>query len=146
MKVVVQRVSSAKVLVDDETVGAIGAGLLLLAGIHHNDEAEQLQWMCDKILKLRVFEDEEGKMNRSVQDVEGEILVVSQFTLFGDARKGTRPSFIEAARPEKAEAMYKEMIDYFRRNSSLNIEAGKFGAMMKVHLVNDGPVTLILEK
>lgn len=146
MKVVVQRVSSARVMVDDETVGAIGSGLLLLVGIHHNDEAEQLKWMCDKILKLRIFEDDEGKMNKSVQDTGGGILVVSQFTLFGDARKGTRPSFIEAARPEKAEAMYLEMIDYFRQHSSLNIQTGSFGAMMQVHLVNDGPVTLILEK
>lgn len=102
--------------------------------------------MCEKILKLRVFPDEEGKMNKSVTDVKGGILVVSQFTLYGDAKKGTRPSYIEAARPEKAEPMYEQMIEYFKTQSELEIQCGKFGAMMDVHLVNDGPVTLILEK
>jgi|SRR5690554_3193667 len=146
MKVVIQRVNFSKVLVEDKIVGEIGKGLLLLVGIHENDSNEQLRWICDKILKLRIFEDEDGKMNKSVQDVAGEILVISQFTLYGNAKKGTRPSFIEAARPEKAEPMYEEMIAYFRKNSTLKIESGKFGAMMKVQLENDGPVTLILEK
>jgi D-tyrosyl-tRNA(Tyr) deacylase len=146
MKIVVQRVKEASVTVGNEITGAIEQGLLLLVGIHEDDTDDQLKWMCEKILKLRIFEDDEGKMNRSVSDVEGGILVVSQFTLYGDARKGTRPSFIEAARPEKAEPMYDQMIEYFQSNSSLNIQGGKFGAMMDVHLVNDGPVTLILEK
>ena len=146
MKVVIQRVSASKVEVENEIVGEIGKGLLLLVGIHEHDERPQLEWLCNKILKLRIFEDEDGKMNRSVQDVKGEILVVSQFTLYGNVSKGTRPSFIEAARPEKAEPMYEDMIAYFKKHSSLNIQSGKFGAMMNVHLENDGPVTLILEK
>lgn len=146
MKVIVQRVSSASVKVENEITGSIHQGLLLLVGIHHDDTNEQLKWMCEKILKLRVFEDNDDKMNLSVSDINGEILVVSQFTLYGDARKGTRPSYIQAARPEKAEPMYEEMISYFKEHSDLNIETGKFGAMMDVELINDGPVTLILEK
>jgi len=146
MKVVVQRVKSASVKVGNEITGAIDQGFLLLIGIHQDDTKEQMKWMCDKILKLRIFEDDEEKMNLSVSDVEGGILVVSQFTLYGDARKGTRPSFIEAARPEKAEPMYEEMIEYFKEHSELDIQTGKFGAMMDVELVNDGPVTLVLEK
>ena len=146
MKVVVQRVKSASVTVGNEITGAIETGLLLLVGIHQDDTEEQLKWMCDKILKLRIFEDEDEKMNLSVSDVEGGILVVSQFTLYGNAKKGTRPSFIEAAKPDKAEPMYEDMIQYFKDNSELNIQTGKFGAMMDVELINDGPVTLILEK
>ncbi len=146
MRVVVQRVERASVTVAKEVTGSIEQGLLLLVGIHSTDTQEQLRWMCDKVLKLRIFEDEEGKMNRSVSDVNGGILVVSQFTLYGDARKGTRPSFIEAARPELAEPMYEEMIQYFREQSTLNIQTGIFGATMDVELLNDGPVTLILEK
>lgn len=146
MKVVVQRVKSASVEVDNEIIGSINQGLLLLVGIHHDDTEEQLKWMCNKILKLRVFEDEDDKMNLSVQDVEGEILVISQFTLYGDAKKGTRPSYIEAARPEKAEPMYEEMIQFFKSQSNLKIQTGKFGAMMNVQLINEGPVTLLLEK
>jgi len=146
MKVVIQRVKSASVTVGNEITGAIEEGLLLLVGIHQDDTKEQLEWMCDKILKLRIFEDEDEKMNLSVNDVKGELLVVSQFTLYGNAKKGTRPSFIEAAKPDKAEPMYEDMIQYFKDNSDLNIQTGKFGAMMDVELVNDGPVTLILEK
>jgi D-tyrosyl-tRNA(Tyr) deacylase len=146
MRVVVQRVKSASVTVGNEITGAIEQGLLLLVGIHQDDETEQLDWMCEKILKLRIFEDEDGKMNRSVSDIGGDILVVSQFTLYGDAKKGTRPSFIEAAKPDKAEPMYEEMINYFREYTDLEIQTGKFGAMMEVELINDGPVTLILEK
>ena len=146
MKVVVQRVSSASVKVGNQITGAINKGLLLLVGVHQDDTDEQMKWMCEKILKLRVFEDQDEKMNLSVSDVKGEILVVSQFTLYGDARKGTRPSYIDAARPEKAEPMYDAMMKYFETHSDLNIQTGKFGAMMDVELVNDGPVTLILEK
>ena len=146
MRVVVQRVKSASVTVDKEVTGAIGKGLLLLVGVHQEDTKEQMEWMCEKVLKLRIFEDKEGKMNRSVTDVEGGILVVSQFTLYGDAKKGTRPSYIEAARPEKAEPMYEEMVNYIKMNSDLDIQTGKFAAMMDVELVNDGPVTLVLEK
>lgn len=146
MRVVVQRVKRASVTVAKKVTGSIEQGLLLLVGIHNTDTQEQLRWVCDKVLKLRIFEDKEGKMNRSVSDVNGGILVVSQFTLYGDARKGTRPSFIEAARPEVAEPMYEEMIQYFREQSTLNIQTGIFGATMNVELLNDGPVTLILEK
>ena len=146
MRVIVQRVSEAKVTVDKEVIGSINQGLLLLVGIHEEDTNDQLQWMCDKILKLRVFSDDVGKMNKSVTDIQGGILVVSQFTLYGDVKKGTRPSYIEAARPDKAEPMYNQMIDYFKYKSELNIQTGRFGAMMNVHLLNDGPVTLILEK
>ncbi|MFY0683134.1 MAG: D-tyrosyl-tRNA(Tyr) deacylase [Balneola sp.] len=146
MRVVVQRVKSASVSAGKEITGVIDKGLLLLVGIHGDDTKDQLTWMCEKILKLRIFEDEDEKMNLSVKDVEGGILVVSQFTLYGNANKGTRPSFIEAARPEKAEPMYEEMIEYFKEHSDLSIQTGKFGAMMDVELVNDGPVTLILEK
>lgn len=146
MRVVVQRVKSASVTVDKEVTGAIGKGLLLLVGVHQEDTKEQMEWMCEKVLKLRIFEDKEGKMNWSVTDVEGGILVVSQFTLYGDAKKGTRPSYIEAARPEKAEPMYEEMVNYMKMNSDVDIQTGKFAAMMDVELVNDGPVTLVLEK
>jgi len=146
MKVVVQRVKSASVTIGNEITGAIEEGLLLLVGIHQDDTEEQLKWMCDKILKLRIFEDEDEKMNLSVTDVEGGILVVSQFTLYGNAKKGTRPSFIEAAKPDIAEPMYEDMISYFIEYSELDIQTGKFGAMMDVELVNDGPVTLIMEK
>lgn len=146
MKAVVQRVKFAKVVVDGNTIGEIERGLLVLLGIHQDDEKNQLEWMAEKTLKLRVFEDEEGKMNKSVSDIEGGVLVVSQFTLYGNLKKGTRPSFIEAARPDKAEPMYEAFIDYLKTNSDLNIQGGRFAADMKVSLLNDGPVTIILER
>jgi D-tyrosyl-tRNA(Tyr) deacylase len=146
MKIVVQRVKRASVTVNNEVKGSIDQGLLLLVGIHSGDTDEQLEWCCNKILKLRIFNDKDGLMNRSVQDVNGEILVVSQFTLYGNARKGTRASYIEAAGPDVAEPIYERMIDRFREKSDLKIESGVFGAMMDVELVNDGPVTLIIEK
>lgn len=146
MRIVVQRVKNAKVTVDGSVTGQITRGLLLLVGIHADDTPEQMQWLCDKVLKLRIFEDEEGKMNRSVSDVGGGLLVVSQFTLYGNVQKGTRPSFIEAARPEKAEPLYNAMTEYFRSHSDLKVQEGIFGAEMDVELINDGPVTIILEK
>lgn len=146
MRIIVQRVNKAKVTVDEQEISSINQGLLLLVGIHQNDNEEQLHWMCEKILKLRIFSDEDGKMNKSVTDIQGDILIVSQFTLYGDVKKGTRPSYIEAARPEKAEPMYDAMIEYFKNNSQLVVKKGKFGASMDVELVNNGPVTLILEK
>ena len=146
MKVVLQRVSQASVLVDNEQIGAIENGLMLLVGIHEDDGPEQMEWLADKILKLRVFDDADGKMNLSVQDVEGEILVVPQFTLYGDYEQGNRPSYFEAAGPDKAEKLYEEMIDYFKQHSDLNIESGRFGAYMDVQLHNDGPVTLVMER
>lgn len=146
MKIVLQRVSEAKVTVDKNVVGSIGHGLLILAGFHSTDTDKTVQWMCDKIIKLRIFHDDDQKMNRSVQDVNGEILVVSQFTLYGDARKGNRPSFIDSARPEVAIPLYEYMLDYLEKESGLVVQSGEFGAMMQVSLVNDGPVTILLEK
>lgn len=146
MKIVLQRVSEAKVLVENEQVGAIGRGLMLLVGIHEDDTDEQMKWLADKILKLRVFDDADGKMNLSVQDVEGEILVVPQFTLYGDYEQGNRPSYFAAASPDKANKLYEDMVSYFKLNSELNIQTGKFGACMDVQLRNDGPVTLVLER
>ncbi|MEX0780050.1 MAG: D-aminoacyl-tRNA deacylase [Balneolales bacterium] len=146
MKVVVQRVSQASVKVNNNITGKVGKGLLLLVAVHQNDEIEQMKWVADKIAKLRIFEDEDGKMNKSVLDVAGELLVVSQFTLYGDVKKGTRPSFIESARPEKAEDLYDKMVRYWEKTYNINVETGQFAAMMEVSLVNDGPVTLVIEK
>ena len=146
MRVVVQRVRKASVTVDGKVTGEIGQGLLLLVGIHQDDTEDQLAWICDKILKLRIFDDKNGKMNDSVQDVLGELLVVSQFTVYGDAEKGNRPSYIQAAGPEKAEQLYEQMIHYLRRESDLNVATGEFGAYMDVELLNDGPVTIILDR
>jgi len=146
MRIVIQRVKSASVRVDGMVSGSIEYGLLLLVGIHESDSEEQLEWCCRKIPKLRIFNDDEGKMNRSVMDINGEILVVSQFTLYGNMKKGTRPSFIEAARPEKAELMYNQMIQKIKDESGLNVESGEFRAMMEVELINDGPVTLVMER
>ncbi|PKD42675.1 D-aminoacyl-tRNA deacylase [Rhodohalobacter barkolensis] len=146
MKVVVQRVNRASVTVENEITGKIKKGLLLLVGIHETDTKKEIDWCCNKISKLRIFEDDEGKMNRSVQDIKGGILVVSQFTLYGDTKKGTRPSFIEAAKPDVAEPLYNYMVERFKKSTDLNIQEGKFGAMMQVELLNDGPVTIIVEK
>ncbi len=146
MKIVLQRVSESRVLVDDVQIGAIEQGLMLLVGIHEDDSRQQMEWLADKILKLRVFDDGDGKMNLSVQDIEGEILVVPQFTLYGDYESGNRPSYFEAAGPDKANKLYKEMVKYFKDNSDLKIGTGEFGAYMDVQLRNDGPVTLVLEK
>lgn len=146
MKVVLQRAKDASVSVNKKMVGAISSGLVLLVGIHEEDTLEEMEWICDKILKIRIFDDEEGKMNLSVQDVGGELLVISQFTLYGDASKGNRPSYIKAAGPEKAEKLYEQMIGYFKQNSGLKVESGTFGAYMDVNLTNDGPVTILLEK
>lgn len=146
MKIVLQRVSEASVLVNNEQIGSIGNGLMLLVGVHEDDTEEQMQWLADKIFKLRVFDDKDGKMNLSVQDVEGEILVVPQFTLYGDYKSGNRPSYFEAAGPGKAESLYEDMISYFKKHSDLNIETGQFGAYMDVRLHNDGPVTLVMER
>lgn len=146
MKVVLQRVSRAEVRANGERTGLIGRGLLLLVGIHRDDTEEILRWVCNKLLSLRVFRDGEGKMNRSVTDVGGEILVVSQFTVFGDTNRGTRPGFTDAADPRKAELFYERTIELLRENSTLKVETGRFGAMMEVELINDGPVTLIIER
>jgi D-tyrosyl-tRNA(Tyr) deacylase len=145
MRVVLQRVSRAKVTVEGRVTGEIGRGLLLLAGFTDGDTEDALAWMADKVVGLRIFPDDEGKMNRSVQEVGGGLLVVSQFTLYGDARKGRRPSFVDAARPEIAIPLYERFVDLLRA-TGLPVGTGEFGAMMDVELVNDGPVTLILER
>jgi len=144
MKVVLQRVSEAKVTVENEIVGAIGKGLMLLVGVGQEDTEQDLIWMADKLAGLRIFEDDGGKMNLSIEDVGGDVLSVSQFTLYGDCRKGRRPNFMGAARPELAEALYDKFNGLLRARG-LRVETGRFGAMMDVSLVNDGPVTLILE-
>ena len=145
MRTVVQRVSQAEVHVDGQCVGSIDRGLLVLFGVHVSDSLEQVAWMAQKVAKLRIFEDEEGKMNRSVSDVGGQILVVSQFTLYGDARKGNRPSFIDAARPELAVPLYEVFKKEVASASGCEVAAGVFGADMKVSLVNDGPVTIVID-
>jgi D-aminoacyl-tRNA deacylase len=144
MRALVQRVRRASVKVEGETIGEIGHGLLCFIGIAPSDRAADLDWMTNKLLKLRIFEDDDGKMNRSIEDVQGGILAVSQFTLYGDARKGNRPSFIDAARPEIAEPLYNQFVEKLKQ-SSLNIQTGRFAAQMLVELVNDGPITLMLE-
>ncbi|WP_274650037.1 D-aminoacyl-tRNA deacylase [Paenibacillus humicola] len=144
MRVVVQRSKRAAVTVCGETVGEIQGGLVLLVGITHEDTEADVRWMADKISGLRIFEDEAGKMNRSVVDTGGSVLSVSQFTLYGDCRKGRRPNFMAAARPEHAESLY-EAFNGALRGAGLPVETGRFGAMMDVSLVNDGPVTLILD-
>ena len=145
MKVVIQRVKKASVSVDGNVVGRINQGLMVLLGIHEHDTIDELKWMADKISKLRIFDDSDGKMNISVKDVGGDILLVSQFTLYGDSKKGTRPSYIEAARPEVAIPLYEKMIETLQ-NEGLRVETGVFGAMMDVELLNNGPVTIILER
>jgi D-tyrosyl-tRNA(Tyr) deacylase len=145
MRILLQRVSRAEVRVGERVTGAIGTGFLLLVGFTHGDTPDQLVWMADKIGGLRLFADSEGKMNLGLADVGGAVLVVSQFTLYGDAVKGRRPSFIDAARPEVAVPLYEKFIALLRERG-LKVETGEFGAMMDVELVNDGPVTLWLEK
>jgi D-tyrosyl-tRNA(Tyr) deacylase len=141
---VVQRVTGCKVHVDNQTVGEIGSGLLVLLGISKSDEEKDAEYLADKIAHLRILEDEEGKMNRSLVDTGGEMLVVSQFTLLGDCRKGRRPSFVEAAPPEMAEKLYDYFV-YQVRSKGISAATGQFQAKMAVSLVNDGPVTIILE-
>ena len=145
MRIVLQRVSRARVTVEGRVTGEIGPGLLLLVGFTAGDGEEALRWMAEKVVGLRVFQDEEGKMNRSVEEVGGGLLVVSQFTLYGDARKGRRPSFVDAARPEAAIPLYERFVEMLRA-TDLPVGTGEFGAMMEVELVNDGPVTLVLER
>ena len=146
MKVVLQRVSSAEVTIDRRSVGAIGTGFVLLAGFKASDGEIEATWIADKIVGLRVFPDAEGKMNRSLNDVEGELLVVSQFTLYGDVRKGRRPSFIDAASPEIAISLYNNFVALLRERAPGRVETGEFGAAMDVELVNQGPVTILLER
>ena len=145
MRVLVQRVSRAEVRVAGRVVGRVERGLLLLVGFTHADGEAQVAWMVDKVLGLRIFADGEGKLNLSVTDVGGGLLVVSQFTLYGDAQKGRRPSFVDAARPEQAIPLYERCIALFRERGAPT-QTGEFGALMDVELVNDGPVTLWLDR
>ena len=144
MRAVVQRVSSSKVTVDGNTTGEIKRGLLVLLGVTHEDTSKDVDYIIDKVLNLRIFEDEDEKMNLSLKDVEGELLVVSQFTLYGDCRKGRRPSFSTAARPELATKLYEEFIEKSRKEGIVT-QTGQFGAHMMVDLTNAGPVTILLE-
>ena len=145
MRVLLQRVTRAEVRVGGRTTGQIDRGYLLLIGITHDDDEPRLAWMADKIAGLRLFADADDKMNLALADVGGAVLVVSQFTLYGDASKGRRPSFIDAARPEMAIPLYERFIELLRERQ-LVVETGEFGAMMQVELINDGPVTLWLER
>ncbi|MCJ0536483.1 D-aminoacyl-tRNA deacylase [Enterococcus cecorum] len=144
MRAVIQRVSQAKVVVDDNTVGQIGKGFMILLGVHEQDTQTDVDYLVGKISKLRVFEDDQQKMNRSIIDVGGEILSISQFTLFADTKKGNRPSFVQAAKPDTAIPLY-EAFNEGLRQVGIPVETGIFGADMKCHLVNDGPVTIIID-
>jgi D-tyrosyl-tRNA(Tyr) deacylase len=144
MRAVVQKVKSASVTVDSRITGAIKAGLLVLLGIHKDDTPDKTSWLVQKLIHLRIFSDTLGKMNRSVLDIGGEILVVSQFTLYGNCNSGRRPDFLEAARPEVAQPIYEKLVREIAAEMG-KVQTGEFGAMMEVNLINDGPVTLILE-
>jgi D-tyrosyl-tRNA(Tyr) deacylase len=141
---VVQRVSEASVSVGGQETGSVGRGLCVLVGIGQGDSEEDARWMADKVVTLRIFEDEQGKMNRSVLDVHGRVLAISQFTLFGDARKGTRPGFVDAARPEIAQPLYARFCELVRERG-VQVAEGIFRATMQVRIVNEGPVTLLLD-
>ena len=146
MRIVLQRVTSARVSVEGRVVGEIGPGHVLLVGFRQGDGDAHIDWMADKVLGLRVFGDAEGKMSLGLVDVGGDLLVVSQFTLYGDTRKGRRPSFVEAAPPEIAVPLYERFVGVLRERAPGRVETGEFGAMMQVELTNDGPVTLVLER
>jgi D-tyrosyl-tRNA(Tyr) deacylase len=145
MRAVIQRVTHAEVVVDGNTTGAINHGMLVLLGITHDDHHNDIDYLVKKLINLRIFNDEAGKMNLSVTDTKGSILVVSQFTLFADTAKGNRPSYIDAARPEMAQTLYTQFCDMLRKHFTGEIQQGIFGADMKITLLNDGPVTIILD-
>ena len=144
VRIVLQRVNSAHVDVAGETVGSIGVGLLILVGVTHTDNEEDAEYLARKVIQLRIFPDDAGRMNRSLLEASGGLLVVSQFTLYGDCRKGRRPSFDDAARPEQARALYERFIEHLK-SSNIAVETGVFQAEMEIHLINDGPVTFILD-
>ena len=144
MRAVIQRVKKSSVSINNEIIGEIGHGLLVLLGVAKGDDTGNAEYLADKITNLRIFEDENNKMNRSLLETRGEMLVVSQFTLLGDCRKGRRPSFVNAAEPDKANNLYEHFVNQVRRNG-IQVKTGQFRAMMDVSLINDGPVTLIVE-
>jgi D-tyrosyl-tRNA(Tyr) deacylase len=144
MRAVLQRVTRASVTIEDETVGEIGPGLVVLLGVTHDDVDRDVEYLVEKITSLRIFEDEAGHMNLSLAETGGALLIVSQFTLFGDSRRGRRPSFSSAAPPEIAQSLYDKFVELARKRVS-HVATGKFGSMMKVELVNDGPVTILLD-
>ena len=144
MRAVIQRVSRASVRIDDTTAGQIGHGLVVLLGICFEDTTRDLEWLAKKIVHLRIFDDDEGKMNRSLADTDGEMLIISQFTLYGDCRKGRRPGYSKAAPPEIAEPLYQQFIEAVSKHQ-ISVATGTFRAAMEVELVNDGPVTLLLD-
>lgn len=146
MVALVQRVRHASVVVDGETVGAIGSGMLVLLGVHSDDTEKEAAWIARKCANLRIFADDEGKMNLSLKDIGGEALVVSQFTLYGDVQRGNRPSFGPAAAPDLADRLYETFVDLLDEQLGTNVQTGVFGAMMDVSLLNDGPVTLWIER
>ncbi|MEL6651758.1 MAG: D-aminoacyl-tRNA deacylase [Bacteroidota bacterium] len=145
MRVVIQRVQHSKVVVAGETIGEIGKGLMVLLGITQEDGQADIDWLVKKITKMRIYNDEAGKMNLSVEDIGGDILVVSQFTLYADARKGNRPSYIRSAKPDISIPLYEQFVKTLRTQFSGEVSTGEFGAMMEVSLLNDGPVTIILD-
>lgn len=145
MRAVIQRVAEASCRVGGEVTGQIGVGFLVLLGIEDADTTDDLQWLAQKIANMRVFGDEEGLMNKSLADIDGNILLISQFTLFGNTKKGNRPSFIRAARPDKAIPMYEQMVEELKALTGKRIATGIFGADMKISLVNDGPVTIMMD-
>jgi D-aminoacyl-tRNA deacylase len=145
MRLVIQRVSRASVTVENEIIGEIGAGLLVLLGIEHEDSDEDSDWLVAKMIQMRIFSDKEGKMNCSLQDIQGELLVISQFTLHASTKKGNRPSFIAAARPEQAIPLYESFLRKAEAALGKPVQVGSFGADMKVSLLNDGPVTIIID-
>ena len=145
MRIVLQRVSEASVKIDNQIVGEISQGLMLLIGIEHEDEESDADWLIQKVIGMRVFSDSDDKMNLSIKEIKGEFLIVSQFTLHASTKKGNRPSFIEAARPEKAIPLYDYFCEQLQKVSEIKVQTGKFGADMKVSLVNDGPVTIVID-
>ncbi len=145
MRIVIQRVSQASVTINSQKVANIQKGMLILLGIEAEDNTEDIQWLCTKIAKLRIFNDEAGVMNKSIIDIQGEIIVVSQFTLHANTKKGNRPSYIKAAKPEISIPLYEQFVERLKTESGCIIQTGEFGAMMDVALVNDGPVTIIID-
>ncbi len=145
MRAVIQRTTFSEVIIDNTEKVSLGAGLMILVGIEESDTMDDIDWLCGKISRLRIFDDANGVMNLSVQDVHGEILVISQFTLHASTRKGNRPSYSRAAKPETAEPLFIQFVSTLRQVSGCKVETGKFGAYMQVHIVNDGPVTIIID-